>query len=77
MTTAGPREGAVPLFSDEGVSHIDDLYRRLGGHLQWNSLRELEKKLQRRGMRFSLLDPEKLPAQVIAQHAEVKRRQQL
>ena len=69
--------GAVPLFSDEGVSHIDDLYRRLGGHLQWNSLRELEKKLQRRGMRFSLLDPEKLPAQVIAQHAEVKRRQQL
>ncbi len=69
--------GAAPLFSDEGVGNIDDLYRRLGGHLQWNSLRELEKKLQRRGMRFSLLDPEKLPAQVIAQHAEVKRRQQL
>lgn len=69
--------GAVPLFSDEGVSQIDDLYRRLGGHLQWNTLRELEKKLKRRGVRFSLLDPEKLAAQVIAQHADVKRRQLL
>jgi len=69
--------GATPLFSDEGVGSIDDLYRRLGGHLQWNSLRELEKVLKRRGVRFSLLDPEKLAAQVIAQHAEVKRRQLL
>ncbi len=69
--------GAAPLFSDEGVDGIDDLYRRLGGHLQWHSLRELEKVLQRRGVRFSLLDPDKLPAQVIAQHAEVKQRQLL
>jgi uncharacterized protein (DUF58 family) len=69
--------GAQPLFADEGVEKIDDLYRRLGGHLQWNSLRELEKVLKRRGVRFSLLDSEKLAAQVIAQHAEVKRRQLL
>jgi uncharacterized protein (DUF58 family) len=69
--------GAQPLFADESVDKIDDLYRRLGGHLQWNSLRELEKVLKRRGVRFSLLDPEKLAAQVIAQHAEVKRRQLL
>jgi hypothetical protein len=33
--------------------------------------------LKRRGVRFSLLDPEKLAAQVIAQHADVKRRQLL
>ncbi len=69
--------GAQPLFSDAAVSGIDDLYRHLGGHLQWNSLRELEKVLKRRGVRFSLLDPEKLVAQVIGQHAEVKRRQLL
>jgi len=69
--------GAGPLFSDESVATIDDLYRRLGGHLQWNSLRELEKVLKRRGVRFSLLDPGKLAAQIVAQHADVKRRQLL
>lgn len=69
--------GAQPLFSDAAVTGIDDLYRHLGGHLQWNSLRELEKVLKRRGVRFALLDPEKLVAQVIGQHADVKRRQLL
>lgn len=69
--------GAQPLFADAEVSEVDDLYRRLGGHLQWNSLRELEKVLKRRGVRFSMLDPEKLAAQLIAQHADVKRRQLL
>ncbi len=69
--------GAQPVFSDAGVSGIDDLYRHLGGHLQWNSLRELERVLKRRGVRFSLLDPGKLSAQVIAQHSDVKRRQLL
>ena len=39
------------------------------------SLRELEKVLQRRGVRLSLLDPDKLAAQVVAQHADVKARQ--
>ena len=69
--------GAQPLFSESNVATADDLYKHLGGHLQWNSLRELGKVLQRRGVRFSLLDPAKLSAQVIAQHAEVKRRQLL
>ena len=69
--------GAQPLFSEANVSTADDLYKHLGGHLQWNSLRELGKILQRRGVRFSLLDPTKLAAQVIAQHADVKRRQLL
>ncbi len=69
--------GAQPLFSDAGVSTADDLYKHLGGHLQWHSLRELGKVLQRRGVRFSLLDPAKLSAQVVEQHADVKRRQLL
>ena len=69
--------GAQPLFSEANVATADDLYKHLGGHLQWHSLRELGKVLQRRGVRFSLLDPAKLAAQVIAQHAEVKRRQLL
>ncbi len=67
---------AHPLFSENApVATTDDLYRRLGGHLQWNSLRELQKVLQRRGIRLSFLDPLKLSAELIAQHAEVRARQ--
>ena len=69
--------GADPLFSDDAVSNIDDLYSRLGGHLQWNQLREFGNVLKRRGVRFSLLHPDKLAAELIAQHADVKRRQLL
>jgi uncharacterized protein (DUF58 family) len=69
--------GANPLFSSENVSNIDDLYRQLGGHLQWSQLRELGNVLRRRGVRLSLLDPARLAAELIAQHAEVKRRQLL
>ena len=67
--------GAHPLFRDPAIASVDDLYRQLGGHFQWHSLRELEKVLRRRGIRLALLDADKLAAQVIAQHADVKRRQ--
>ena len=67
--------GAVPVFSDASVGDLDDVYRQLGGHWQWHKLRELEKVLQRRGVRFAQLDPSRLPAQLVAQHADVKARQ--
>ena len=67
--------GATPIFSDTNIGNLDDVYRHLGGHWQWHKLRELEKVLQRRGVRFSQLDPARLPAQLVAQHADVKARQ--
>lgn len=67
--------GAAPIFSDDAVENLQDVYHKLGGHLRWHDLRELEKVLQRRGVRLSLLDAEQLAAQVVAQHAEVKARQ--
>ncbi len=67
--------GAAPIFGDADVHSVPELYQRLGGHLRWRDLRELQKVLQRRGVRLSLLDPEKLAAQVVEQHAEVKARQ--
>src|SRR6266516_1683761 len=51
---------ADPLFTRPEVETVDDLYQHLGGHLQWHSLREMEKVLQRRGVRFSLLENERL-----------------
>lgn len=69
--------GARPLFSDDRVENADGLYDRLGGHLRWRQLRELEKTLQRRGVRFALLDPQKFSAQLVTQYLGVKQRQLL
>ncbi|HWI55670.1 MAG TPA: DUF58 domain-containing protein, partial [Bacillota bacterium] len=52
--------GVAPVFTNPNVASLDDLYQHLGGHLLWQNLRELEKVLQRRGVRFSLLQNERL-----------------
>ena len=71
--------GVAPLFSDpdEGarVRGVEDVYRRLGGHLRWQRLREREHLLKRLGVRFSLLDPARLTAEIITQYLDVKGRQ--
>ena len=67
--------GVRPLFSDGTVASLDAVYAHLGGHLLWHKLRELERVLQRRGARFSLLDNERLSAQLVTQYLNVKQRQ--
>ncbi len=67
--------GVRPVFSDPNVASLDELYQHLGGHVLWHKLRELEKTLQRRGVHFSLLDNEKLSAQLVTQYVNVKQRQ--
>ena len=69
--------GARPLFTDDGVENEDALYERLGGHLRWRQLRELEKTLQRRGVRCAQLDADKFSAQLVTQYLSVKQRQLL
>ncbi|MFQ5932354.1 MAG: DUF58 domain-containing protein [Nitrospiraceae bacterium] len=67
----------TPLFSDSDVTSTQDLYEKLAGHILWHDLRELEKILHRRGVRFSLLDHEKLSIQLVSQYMSVKQRQLL
>jgi uncharacterized protein (DUF58 family) len=67
--------GATPLFTSPDVTATDDLYSQLGGHLRWHNLRELQKVLQRRGVRFSLLGNERLSAELVSQYLGVKQRQ--
>ena len=69
--------GVTPAFANPEVADVDDLYRHLGGHLQWQKLRELQKVLQRRGVRFSLLDNERLSTELVSQYISVKQRQLL
>ncbi len=68
---------ANPLFSGMGVRSVDDLYLQLGGHLRWQSLQQLGKVLQRRGIQFGLLEDAKLSAQLVSKYLAVKQRQLL
>ncbi len=67
--------GVKPIFTDPAVNSVDDLYQQLGGHLQWQNLRELQKVLQRLGVQFSLLGNERLSAELVSQYLNVKQRQ--
>lgn len=69
--------GVRPIFSNEAVTSASDLYGELAGHLRWHGLRELEKVLQRRGVRLSLLQSERLAADLVSQYLNVKQRQLL
>jgi uncharacterized protein (DUF58 family) len=73
---ARPAE-ASPLFSAPDAADLDDVYRRLGGHMAWRTLREVSKALERRGVRLALVGPDNLSAEMVAQYLNVKARQLL
>ena len=75
--------GVRPLFSDPDVSSVadvnsvDDIYARLGGHIRWHDLRDLERVLYRKGVTFTLLEHAGLSAQLVSQYVAIKQRQML
>jgi len=69
--------GVQPLFTNENVSTVADLYGELAGHIRWQALRELEKTLHRRGIQLSLLQSERLAVELVSQYLSVKQRQAL
>lgn len=69
--------GIEPFFGNRPPAGVNDLYSRLGGHFLWQHLRELEKTLQHRGVRLSLVDEERLTAQITTDYLRIKARQLL
>jgi len=69
--------GVGPLFSGRDVANVDDVYERLGGHLQWRRLRETHRRLSHRGVQFHLPTNETLCPEIVTQYLNVKRRQLL
>ncbi len=70
-------EHVRPLFSQGNAESIDDVYQHLGGHLQWNNLRETQRSLHRHGVDMHLADHESLFADMVSQYVSVKQRQAL
>ena len=57
------------------MTSLEVVYKQLGGHVLWHNLRELEKVLHHRGVRFSLVENERLSTQLVSQYLNVKQRQ--
>lgn len=69
---------AEPLFiRPDRVTGTDDIYTSLGGHFLWKNLDETQKVLSQWGVDFSLLENEKLCAQLVTQYMNIKKRQAL
>ena len=66
-----------PLFSGQLPANQDEISARLAGHLQWATLKDLERNLGRLGVGMSLLTPGSVGLDLVAKYNNVKRRQAL
>jgi len=72
--------GVEPAFARgqaERVASLDDLHGVLAGHLQWQSVRELETVLRRRGVTSVTAPASELAGALIQRYLQVKQRQLL
>ena len=70
-------EQLKPLFRDQPPADLDGLYQGLAAQMLRNRMRELQLELQNRGVKLTLVDPERIRTQVTMQYLDVKRRQAL
>ncbi|MBZ5626871.1 MAG: DUF58 domain-containing protein, partial [Acidobacteriia bacterium] len=69
--------GMKPLFTGEPPADVDAVYAGLAGQLLWNRMRTLEIALHNHGVKLSIVNPERIKAQVTSGYLDVKRRQAL
>ena len=67
--------GAKPLFGAEPLEGKDEIYRELGGHLLWHTLRELKESLRLKGVEFLMMEDERFCTEMVSGYLDVKRRQ--
>jgi uncharacterized protein (DUF58 family) len=78
VIVATPQQESVqPLFTGEAPAGTDEVYQRLAGHLAFRDRTELKKKLERQGVKFAILRPDRISADLAALYLAVKRSQAL
>ncbi len=71
-------ENAHPLFSSNTTPQTtDEIYQSMGGHFQWQELRETGKLLSNLGVELAVPNHEELCAEAVTQYLNVKKRQLL
>ncbi len=69
-------EAAHPLFSPKHLPETTaEVYEKLGGHFQWQELRETANRLRHLGVELGIPDHAELCTETVAQYLNVKRRQ--
>ncbi len=69
-------ENAHPLFSPTSTPEsVSQVYEKLGGHFQWQELRETGNRLRHLGVELGTPEHEELCAETVTQYLNVKRRQ--
>ena len=77
VNTILPKE-VGPLFSSaKDVSSNEDIYTKLGGHVQWRQLREVQRGLYRHGVTMGLLQDSAFCPDTVSQYMNIKQRQLL
>ena len=77
VNTILPKE-VGPLFSSaEDVLSNADIYTKLGGHVQWRQLREVQRGLYRHGVTMGLLQDSAFCPDTVSQYMNIKQRQLL
>jgi uncharacterized protein (DUF58 family) len=66
-----------PLFTDENVGGLEDIYGKLAGHLLWRKLAETRASLMAVGIRMHSVVPGKLGLVAATEYLEMKERQLL
>lgn len=69
--------GVEPLFEGPLPESVDGVYARLGGHLEWQELMELKRRLHVQSITMNLASHEGLAADLVTQYINQKRRQRL
>jgi uncharacterized protein (DUF58 family) len=69
--------GMKQLFTGDPPADENALYTGLAGQLLWNRMRTLEIALHNRGVKLSIVNPDRIKQQVTSEYLDVKRRQAL
>jgi uncharacterized protein (DUF58 family) len=69
--------GVQPLFSEEPVEDTDEIYRQLGGHLNWEKLQNLQRVLARKSVQFFVVPNQQFALRLVSHYMDLKRRQTL
>jgi uncharacterized protein (DUF58 family) len=64
-----------PVFSDQPVETVDEIYARIGGHLEWQNLQSTRQQLHLRNVDMRFVSRDALTAQLVSQYVSSKQRQ--
>jgi uncharacterized protein (DUF58 family) len=67
----------TPLFTGAPPVDLDTAYQGLAGQMLWNRMAALKLALHNRGVKLTIVQPDRIKTDVTAQYLEVKRRQVL